>query len=523
VPTSSATALSTVRRLARPTGCLLLLAGARQGLPALAPALALFPGGADGALVRAADEVAAAGAWLAAAWVVTRALDAGVWSRCTPHPPRMLTDLVAASVWTAGGLAVAADVLGIPVASIVAASGVLVAVAGLALRDLLASLFAGIALGAERSYRIGDWLEVKPGAVGRVVEVGWLTTRLLSQDGVELVVPNSQLAAHGFANFNHPGEGVRDQATVTLGYEVSPARAERVLLAAAATVPAAASAGRAPDARIVGCDANGVAWQLRYWPDGRADRADVRHELHAAVLRHLYQAGLSPAAPRLDLVHGRAPAPAPGRRCRLDALLARSDLLGHLGPDELLALADAARRRRVEAGAAVVREGEAGGSLFVVLEGVLDVEIRARAGPVRGTRRLAPGDVFGEHALLTGAPRSATVTARTASLVCEIAKADLEPVLARRPEFAAELGRVRIDRQAERERLEEAAAAAVAPRPPPAPAPACERGLLPRVRALLLGPPAPAAGPHPRRQAPGPRVGTVHPAGADAGDRRMAA
>ena len=31
------------------------------------------------------------------------------------------------------------------------------------------------------------------------MEVGWLTTRLLSQDGVELVVPNSQLAAHGFA------------------------------------------------------------------------------------------------------------------------------------------------------------------------------------------------------------------------------------------------------------------------------------------------------------------------------------
>jgi small-conductance mechanosensitive channel len=503
VLTPSATALSTVRRLAHPTGCLLLLAGARRGLPALVRALDLLPGGAGGALAHVADEVAAAGTWLAAAWLVARALDAGVWSRRTPRPPRLLTDLVAALVWAAGGLAVAVDVLGVPPATIVAASGVLVAVAGMAMRDLLASLFAGIALSVERPYRIGDWLEVKPGAVGQVVEIGWLTTRLLSRDGVGLVVPNGQLATHGFANFDYPGADVRDQVTVTLGYEVSPAHAERVLLAAAATVPAAAAAGCAPEARIVGCDGNGVAWQLRYRPDGRADRADVRHELHAAVLRHLYQAGLSPAPPRLGLVHGPGPARAPGQRCRLDALLARSDLLGQLGPDELLALAGAARRRRIEAGAAVVREGEAGSSLFVVLEGVLDVEIGARAGPARGACRLAPGDVFGEHALLTGAPRSATVTARTASLVCEIAKADLEPVLARCPELAAALGRTLASRQAERARLVAAAAATAAPAP--AFAPPRPRGPLARVRALL-GPPAPApAGP--RRPRPTPAGG----------------
>jgi small-conductance mechanosensitive channel/CRP-like cAMP-binding protein len=465
------------RRLARPLGLLLLILIARAALPGLAPALgrALGP---DGVLLL--DRLLLAAAWLAAAFLATRALDVCLWQRRTPHPPRLLTDLVAALVWIAAGLVVLGQVTRMPLAGILTTSGVAVAVLGFALRDMLASLFAGIALNVERPYRIGDWLEVAPGTVGHVVEVGWLTTRLVTQEGVGVVVPNAQLATRGFSNFDHAGGPWRDQVTVTLPYEVSPARAERVLLAAAATVPAANAAnaaGRRPDARILALNESGVTWALRFWLRGYAERTEARHLVQAAILRHLYRAGLEPAHRRLDLFHTRLPPPAFGPRGRLDVLLARSDLFGLLPESDLRLLASAARRRHVPAGEAVVRQGEPGSSLFVVVEGVLDVGIAPEGRPPRWVRLLAAGDMFGEYSLLTGEPRSATVTARTESLLFEITKEALLPVLERAPELAQSMSRTLAARQADRP--------PDLPSAGPPPSPATEHGLLQRICAFF--------------------------------------
>ncbi|MEK0084246.1 mechanosensitive ion channel family protein [Benzoatithermus flavus] len=461
------------RRLARPLGLLLVLLVARTALPGFSSGLDRTLGEGAAALL---DRTLWAATWLATAFLLVRALDVCVWQRRTPHLPRLLTDLVAALVWIAAGLVVVGRLTEMPLAGILTTSGVAVAVLGFALRDMLASLFAGLALNLERPYRIGDWLEITPGTVGQVVEVGWLTTRLLTQDGVGLVVPNAQLATRGFSNFDHEGGVWRDQVTVTLAYDVSPARAERILLAAAATVPAAHRTGRQPDARIVALGESGVTWTLRYWLQSYAERTEARHEVQAAILRHLYRAGLEPAHRRLDLFHTRLRPPAFEHRGRLDVLLARSDLFGLLDETDLRLLAAAARRRHVPAGEAVVRQGEPGSSLFVVVEGVLDVTIDRGQGPSRWVRLLAAGDMFGEYSLLTGEPRSATVCARTESLLFEITKADLLPVLERSPELARAMSRILTARQADR--------SSEVPSTPP-PSPGGEHGLLQRIRAFF--------------------------------------
>jgi CRP-like cAMP-binding protein len=147
------------------------------------------------------------------------------------------------------------------------------------------------------------------------------------------------------------------------------------------------------------------------------------------------------------------PARALDHRTQLDILLARSDLFGLLDPEELRGLAQNARRCRAAAGTPVVRQGEAGDSLFVVVEGVLEVEVTTEDGRRHRMRLLAPGDMFGEYSLLTGAPRSATVAARTDSLLFEITKGDLVPVLERCPELAAAMSRILAARQTSRGQL----------------------------------------------------------------------
>jgi MFS family permease len=80
-------------------------------------------------------------------------------------------------------------------------------------------------------------------------------------------------------------------------------------------------------------------------------------------------------------------------------------------------LAGASRELRVGAGTAVVTEGEPADALYVVVSGTLDVT----QGPV-GARltELRDGDFFGEIGLVKGVPRTATVTARSATTLLRI-------------------------------------------------------------------------------------------------------
>ena len=118
--------------------------------------------------------------------------------------------------------------------------------------------------------------------------------------------------------------------------------------------------------------------------------------------------------------------------------LAASPLLSALSPrlqEELLA---AAEERRLPAQEWLFREGEPGDRLYLVRAGRLRV-VSERDGRAHVLRLLGPGAVLGELAVLTGAPRSASVQAvRDAELV-EIDGERFQDLLQHSPELGAGL------------------------------------------------------------------------------------
>src|SRR4029453_2867386 len=81
---------------------------------------------------------------------------------------------------------------GVNVLSLLTTSAVLTAVVGLALQNTIANVFAGLALQIDRTFGIGDWVQV--GAhIGRIAEIKWRSTLLWTEDGDLLVVPNSHV------------------------------------------------------------------------------------------------------------------------------------------------------------------------------------------------------------------------------------------------------------------------------------------------------------------------------------------
>jgi small-conductance mechanosensitive channel len=413
--------------------------------------------------------------WLGAAFCLIRFLDVAIWHgvierRSGAPVPRLVIDLVAGLVWVAAALVVIAYVLEQPVVGLLTTSGVAIAVIGFALRDMIASLFSGIAINLEHPYRIGDWIEVEPGVVGKVLEVSWLTTRTVTRDGIGVVVPNARLASAPFRNYSQPEAAWRDSFSITLDYQLPAQRVERILLAAMDAVPQVAAQRKRPDVKIEELGDWGVRWLARYWIKDYGEMPEIRYAVQKSVLRHLHHAGIAVPYPKRDLFVARMPERSLDNRRQLDTILSRNELFANLAADDLQQLADAARQHFCPAGVPIVRAGDEGSSLFVVVEGLLRVLRPMSDGEERQVDQMGPGAAFGEFSLLTGAPRSATIVPQGDAVVYEITKDDLEPILKRRQDLADRLGWILAQRQLRRKREEHilgvrAGAQAVSPPP----------------------------------------------------------
>ena len=121
-----------------------------------------------------------------------------------PREGRLLQDLVVGIIYVGAFLSVVAYVFDAPVGTLIATSGAVAIILGLALQSTLSDLFSGIALNLARSYGIGDWLVLGSGIEGRVVETNWRATHLLTNANDLVVVPNSDLAKARLTNLSSP-------------------------------------------------------------------------------------------------------------------------------------------------------------------------------------------------------------------------------------------------------------------------------------------------------------------------------
>ncbi len=96
-------------------------------------------------------------------------------------------------------------------------------------------------------------------------------------------------------------------------------------------------------------------------------------------------------------------------------LLTSIAFFGGLDAAALEGLAAAMRARRFRRGEVIFHIGDPGDALFVIVSGEVKISLPSDTGEEAILASLRPGDVFGELALLDGAPRSASATALVAT------------------------------------------------------------------------------------------------------------
>lgn len=122
---------------------------------------------------------------------------------------------------------------GVDVTAWLASAGIVGVALGFAAKDTLANLLAGIYILADAPYKIGDYLVLGSGYRGRVTDIGIRSTRILTRDDVEIVVPNALIANDIIVNESGgPYEKERISVNVGVAYGSDVDRVRRVILEA---------------------------------------------------------------------------------------------------------------------------------------------------------------------------------------------------------------------------------------------------------------------------------------------------
>ncbi len=397
---------------------------------------------------RILGRVLGTGIGLAVAWFLVRVIDILFWGlierRLSAPIPRLIKDIGAGMIFLVAGMTIVSLVFQQSVAGIWATSGIVGIVVGFALRNMIADVFSGVALNVDRPFKLGDWIQVHPRSVepmhGCVTEISWRTTRIRRTNNTTVVIPNSLISSIVLVNYSAPEPTSRFDQTFCLEFGVPAERALRVLLAGTKAAEGVLD-DPAPKVLINEVTNEGVVYKIRYWLDPvKTSPRKGRHQITASILRHLHHAGISLAYPKQDLYLSRMPSRQLDSGFDKEQLLKRTELFAKLNPSEIKTLASHVEERRYPAGDALVKKGEDGDSMFILVEGLLSVCTNAdEDGRSVYVDVIEPGIFFGEMCLLTRCPRMATIYAQTDVLVYEIKHDAMNTLLAKRPEIASHL------------------------------------------------------------------------------------
>jgi small-conductance mechanosensitive channel/CRP-like cAMP-binding protein len=347
-------------------------------------------------------------------------------------------------------------------------------VVGFALQDTLGNLFAGLAIQVEKPFRVGHWVRVGE-FEGRVQEVTWRATKLLTKQGQFVIVPNSVMSKDPILNHSEPTIPTRIEVEVGASYDVPPNVVKRALHEALDNAPLVLR-DPPPDVIVLGFGTSSVDYRLRFWIDdfGRDNTArdQVRTNIWYTFKRHAIEI---PYPIQVEYSREEKNSRSADRLQALAGRLGAIDLFSGLDDIERARLADACPEHLYGARERIVRQGDSGRSMFIVLEGSVRVTIEPSGQEVAVT---TAGGFFGEMSMLTGDPRTATVTAIDDAVLLEIDADRFRELAVRRPGLVEHVSGIV---SARRQGLADAKAAAEGARAA-APAP---QSLLSRIKSFL--------------------------------------
>jgi small-conductance mechanosensitive channel len=335
-------------------------------------------------------------------------------------------------------------------AGLITTSAALTVVIGLAAQTTLGNFFSGLVLQMEHPFSIGDWITYGS-HTGRVVGITWKSTRIITRENILIYLPNNELSNGILINYSKPDRRVICRMNIGLEYGAPPNKIREVVLDVVKQHPKVLSKPR-PQVRLTSFDDFSINYEIRFWHKNYTNdpqlKADINNQLWYALRRQ----GINIPFPIRDVQHAHIE-----RRQKLEdrkqlsmqiiALLENVPLLTPLSNEDLKKIADEATIQDYGIGETIVRQGEAGSSLYIILSGACDILLETDGRMTKNVASINKGDFFGEMSLLTGETRSATVKALENATVIRVDKTLFSEIIASNPNIPEQIGSIMAQRQ----------------------------------------------------------------------------
>lgn len=374
------------------------------------------------------------------------------------HVPAVTKNVLGAFLFAITLLCIWAYVFDQKLTGVLATSGVVGIVLGFALRPVITDLFLGVAINFEKTYQIGDWIEVvRPSGqevIGQVMEINWRTTKIRTIDQHLLSMPNSLIGLRPIKNLTDPFPSGRYEVQLTVDFSIPTERVRRILVSAVnkSLTTEGFDPSFEPKVLVKKVASLGVEYEIWFWikPFCGIPPDLAKDVVYSNALKFLQLAGITPAYPKQDIYH--EPMPIRQFDCSSpqgkEFVLRQVPLFAPLNNEEISLLAQKLCVENLPKKKILIQKGDKGESMFILVEGVMQTMFESdTSGTVSKAGKIYPGDFVGEMSLFTGEPRSATLVALTDLVLFEVTKNDFETLLKNRKELSETISRIVAERK----------------------------------------------------------------------------
>lgn len=180
------------------------------------------------------------------------------------------------------GLLVILQTVGIDLTALSILTGAVGLGIGFGLQNIASNFISGIIILFERPVRIGDRIAVGD-VEGDITRIGARSTSVLTNDNIDIIIPNSKLITENVVNWTHRERKVRFRIPVSVSYDTDVRTVERALLEAAKDVLEVLESP-APAVRFISFGENGLEFELRAWTTALVQRrGKFTSELNFAI------------------------------------------------------------------------------------------------------------------------------------------------------------------------------------------------------------------------------------------------
>lgn len=168
-------------------------------------------------------------------------------------------------IW-AIGFVLALGYLGFSMGSFAIVGGAIGVGLGFGLQHVISNFVAGIIILIEKIIKIGDFVDLQSGVMGKVTEINLRYTRVTTTDLIDIIVPNSEFTSGRVINWTLGERERRLHVPFSVAYGADKQKVKEAAIAAALSVAGTDnSQGREPDAWLVKFGDSSLNFELVVW------------------------------------------------------------------------------------------------------------------------------------------------------------------------------------------------------------------------------------------------------------------